>query len=155
MVVTRRILLTLIATALTGCASFNGQMVDANGTPKNCSTTGGGLGLGAVIGATMALASNQACESDLASKGFVLKKDLGKSGIDLDQQIEDKAVVADAKPPAAACIKPGDVLVQIDDIIQPDKTAAKKALFGKAGKPLKIAFVRGETSGSCQLSLTN
>lgn len=150
---TKAITLCIVSAALGGCVSFNGQMVNAKGEAKNCSTSGGGIGLGMIVGAGVALASNQICESGLKSEGFLLVKDIGKSGIDLKSDEQNQAVVMDAVPPAAPCLKAGDLLAKINDSDTPDLKDAKKALFGKIGSVINVAYKRNEETGECKFAL--
>lgn len=103
----------LLAVAITGCVSMNGNMVNAEGKTANCSTKGGGIGLGMIIGAAVAATDNQLCESSMRDKGFLHVKAVGKSGITLPIAESDAPVIIASVPPAAPCLVTNDRIIKV------------------------------------------
>lgn len=151
----RLLLVSALAFILIGCANFDGKMVDAQGNSRDCSTMGGGIGLGAIVGMGAAAISNHSCESTLKERGYVLEKNVGISGITLYQYNVHKVLVDSVSEPALDCVDVGDELVKINDLENPDLIAARKELFGEVGKVIDITYLRDENHGSCQIMLAN
>lgn len=147
------IVMATFAAAMTGCVSMNGKMVNALGEHHDCTSSGGGFGLGAVIGVAMAAASNASCESSAEEEGFLLVEDVGESGMIIAQSELEYPIVQTAIPPAYPCVQPGDRLTQIDSNTISNLDDAKKAMFKESGIPVLVALSRAEQSIECEFEL--
>ncbi len=138
---------------LTGCISLDGKMVNAAGEVADCSASGGGFGLGMVVGAAAAAASNQLCESSYEDKGYILHDSVGHTGIDLPKEDEAPPVVLAANEPAAPCIKTGDRLIEVDGSPVTNAISAKRAIFKESGEPVSILAENQEDEVTCSFEL--
>ena len=129
----------------TGCVSMDGRMVNAHGQVHDCSTSGGGFGLGMVVGAAIAAAGNQLCESDAEELGYILHDEVGVSGISFDATLSQEAIVLASEPPAYPCVMEGDRLVQVGQKSVSNLAEAKEAVFKESGDSLSLSLVRAES----------
>lgn len=135
---------SVAALTLTGCITMDGNMVHPDGRSANCTTKGGGLGIGMVIGAAAAAVDNQLCESKFEKEGFVLAKDVGKTGlvvVDEGGAAVVKAVVDPAK--SAGCVDAGDKIVSVEGVPTASAQAVRSATFKKAGASVSLGVVKG------------
>ena len=147
-------LITFLATLLcSGCVSMDGKMLNAQGKLYNCSTSGGGLGLGAVIGATAALINNELCEAKAEKNGYLLLEDIGSSGIEINSESSDKVTVKAASEPAAPCVNEGNIIKNINDKKTHTAMDSTTALFGKHGKIIDLLLESNSTSKNCTIQL--
>lgn len=149
--------LGLIATAAlvsTGCVTMDGNMIDSAGNTANCSTKGGGVGLGMVVGAAIAAADNQLCESSHRDKGYLLVTKVGVHGIVLPEEPKAAPVTSKVEPPASQCLFAGDRIARVNGTDTADVAAARQALFAPAGTPVSVEVARSNTVQVCQFELT-
>ena len=141
------------AAFMTGCVSMDGRMVNAHGEKVDCSTSGGGIGLGMVVGAAAAAISNEACESEAESKGYLLYEDVGYSGIIFDKSKSDVITVKAAQEPASPCIRSGDIIKSINDKEVLNIREAEQEIFKKYGTLLDFSIDRDAAKFDCVISL--
>jgi len=143
----------VIFAALGGCASFDGRMVNVNGDQIDCSSSGGGFGLGAVVGVAAAAASNSVCESDAEEKGYVHADHIGESGMDIVES-NNLVSVRYSKEPASPCVQIGDILKEVDSQQVNSLKDAKTALFKEEGTQVTLALMREQIPVECNIELT-
>lgn len=147
-------LITLVLfSLLTGCVSMDGKMLNAHGEEKDCSTSGGGLGLGMVVGAALAATNNQLCESKWEEQGYLVHDNIGNSGINLIKEDQSKPLVASVTTPASNCILAGDTLLSVDNEDVNTVYDAREAMFKESGEQLNILLARNSVQKNCLLSL--
>lgn len=130
----------------TGCVSFQTDMVDEAGHTKVCEASGGGFGLGALVGVAAAAAMRASCVSDFEDEGYVDRDDAGDLLIDIASKPQGLTVIdVDAQSNAS---KAG---VQVLDIIlgingkHPDTVGdARKMIFGDRDENLELELQREE-----------
>lgn len=137
----------------TGCVSMDGRMVNANGETFDCSTSGGGFGLGMVVGAALAAASNQACESDAEDRGFILHDDVGKTGLTFNNLSGRQVLITASEPPAYPCVLIGDQVLEVDHKAIATLSDAKSAIFKESGDPIHLSISRSGIQQNCEFEL--
>lgn len=145
-------MISLFGFISTGCVSMDGRMVNAHGETHDCSTSGGGIGLGMVVGAALAAASNQSCESDAEEKGFILADDVGVSGLSFTSS-EEQVLITAAEPPAYPCVSVGDQVVGIDQKAISSLSDANTAVFKETGDQLRVSLIRSGMEQECEFEL--
>ncbi|WP_318508098.1 hypothetical protein [Photobacterium leiognathi] len=146
--------LAILSLALTGCVSMDGRMVNAEGENFDCSTSGGGLGLGMLVGVAAAAISNEVCEATAEEKGFLLLEDVGYAGITLDKDHTLPPLVYSVQEPAAPCVKIGDVLKTINNQLVSNNKEAKKAIFLQEGEDVELTLLRKSSVLSCAFTMS-
>lgn len=136
------ILITSAALALTGCMSLKTDMVNAKGDFKKCEATGGGLGLGAVVGVALAAASRSSCVSDQKSAGFLEADSAGTLDVKFLPQGDAKLTVNESN---TKDILLGDKILAIDQkpIATPEEF--QFFAFGPIDKPVEIKLIRADS----------
>jgi len=143
----------ILLTLLTGCVSMDGKMLNAHGEEKDCSASGGGIGLGMVVGAALAATSNQLCESKWEDQGYLVHDNIGNSGIELAKENQSKPLVTSVSSPASNCILVGDTLLSVDNKDVNTAYDAREAIFKESGEELNILLARNTTQKNCLISL--
>jgi S1-C subfamily serine protease len=128
-------------------------MLNAQGDIKDCSSAGGGIGLGMLLGMAIAATSNQLCESEWEEKGYLFFEDIGTTGLVLPEQDKAKPTVLYAEQPAALCVVRGDTLLSVDNKKVDNTKEARKALFKPKGEELNLLLQRKEEQKECLISL--
>lgn len=149
-----KILVLLTILLLSGCISLDGKMVNAEGKRVDCSTSGGGLGLGMIVGAAFAALDNEMCESTAEEKGFLLVDDVGFSGITFDENKTDSVIVSLVSQPAAPCVRIGDRIEEVNHNYIDSVSEAKAAIFQKEGEDIELGLLRDSEKHSCNFTLT-
>jgi S1-C subfamily serine protease len=147
----KTIVLAFVVCFLSACVSMNGKMQNAQGELADCSTSGGGIGLGMVVGAATAAISNSSCESKMREKGFLLTKDVGKHGVGFGSNTEP--VVSDVSEPASSCVSVGDKLTSVNGKPVASALDAKRGLFAKSGDKMSLAMQGTAGDKSCNFTL--
>ncbi|PPD22873.1 MAG: hypothetical protein CTY22_05180 [Methylomonas sp.] len=150
----RIILTSLIAICLSGCVSLRTDMVNADGQQDNCQVTGGGLGLGAVIGIGSAYIARSSCVSDMESLGYLAIDEAGFPGFSLSEQGTARAEiqsVVDGTDAKLNGLAPGDLVVSVNNVPVKDVNEAKKKLFGPIEEAVNIAILRQNNQRSVLL----
>ena len=147
----KRIMMLIIAaaaiTSLTGCMSMRTDLVNADGKRDFCEATGGGIGLGAVVGVAAAAASRASCVSDKQKLGYLALDEAGSVGVALPEDPKAAPLVVgvrDGSEAQKAGIRAGDEIVGINDRAPADTRETKAWLFGKIADPVKVALKRLE-----------
>lgn len=138
-------LLVCVGLSLVGCASFDQELVDWRGQVHRCNQSGIG-----VIGARMALDTNERCMSSLEQLGYVKAELHGQSGLVLatNANAYEKhgpiiQSVTDNSPAQLAGAKAGDYLLKVNGEIVHDVQQARRLMFGAVGTELVIEAQRG------------
>jgi len=148
-------LISIVVTSLmlTACVNMDGKMVNYEGKKADCSTSGGGFGLGMVVGAAIAATNNQLCESKWEDKGFILAEDVGMAGIDFNEDASKPPLIVSVKSPASQCVKSGDLLLSVDGVAVSNILDAKMNIFRASGTELLLALSREEKLSKCPIIL--
>lgn len=134
-------------TALSGCMSLRTDLVNVDGKRDFCEATGGGVGLGAVVGVAVAAASRASCVSDKQKLGYLALDEAGYVGVVLPEDPKATPLVVrlrDGSEAQKVGIQEGDEIVSINDHAPADTQEAKAWLFGKIADPVKVALKRFE-----------
>jgi len=135
------ILLTAISFTLTGCMSLKTEMVNAKGDFKNCEATGGGLGLGAVVGVALAAASRSSCVTNQKSIGFLEVDSAGTLDINFSTQGDAVLTVSESN---VKDILEGDRILEVDHNTVTTPEEFQSAAFGPIDKPVEIKLTRAD-----------
>lgn len=147
----KRVMMLIIAvsaiTSLAGCMSMRTDLVNVDGKRDFCEATGGGIGLGAVVGVAVAAASRSSCVSDKQKLGYLALDEAGFVGVVLPEDPKAAPLVVrvrDGSEAQKAGIQAGDEIVSINDRAPADTQETKAWLFGKIADPVKVALKRLE-----------
>ena len=133
-----------LALVLTGCATFSEKMVSADGSVKDCSASGGGWGIGMLLGMGIAATQKHLCVNQMEKNGYLVAAQAGWTGLrlkDVDGAIKVSAVDANSSA-AAQGMMAADRIVSIDGNQPANASAAQKMLFGKPGTSVRLTIVR-------------
>ena len=132
----------------TGCVSFQTDMVDDDGHTKVCEASGGGFGLGALVGVAAAAAMRASCVSDFEDKGYVDRDDAGDLSIDIASKPQGLMVInVDAQSNASkAGVQVLDIILGINGKHPDTVEDARKMIFGDRDDKLKLELQREERS---------
>ncbi len=139
------IIVPLCAAILTGCMTFQDKMVAADGKTFDCTSTGGGIGLGFIVGAATAAASKGICVDSYEKLGFIKASEASTVGLKLEEK-EGKVFIkelADGGELDKIGVKEGDQLLSINQAVVSSIDGAKKSFFGKKGSTTKVVLLRG------------
>ena len=79
---------------LPGCVSLKTDMINADGTIRNCEASGGGLGLGAVIGVGSAMISRELCVDSYEESGFIELEDAGTIQVQVENHNNGVSIIS-------------------------------------------------------------
>jgi len=138
----KTLLITAAALAMTGCMSLKTEMVNAKGDFKNCEATGGGLGLGAVVGVALAAASRGSCVSEQKEDGFLEADAAGTLNIQFLSQTDAKLIVSKS---SVTNILAGDRILALDGKEITTQEEFHSAAFGPLENPVKLKIARADS----------
>ncbi|QZA81466.1 PDZ domain-containing protein [Deefgea piscis] len=131
---------------LTGCMTFQDAMVASDGKTFNCESTGGGIGLGAIIGVAAAAASKGICVNSYEKLGYIKATEASTVGLKLEEK-EGKVFIkelGDGGELEKVGVKEGDQLLSVNQDSISTIDGAKKSFFGKKGSIVKVVLLRGD-----------
>lgn len=128
----------LAGVVLTGCASFCTEMINANGVLKRCESSGGGFGLGAIVGAGSAAVMRSNCVSNYSDAGYLEFNEAGSLRVHAERQEQGFYI----KKSYVDEVVEGDVITSINGQLPDDFSGFKKIIFGKLSEDLSLTIVR-------------
>ena len=138
------IIVVSAAIAVQGCVSHSQIMVNSQGQMYRCGSWGQGLG-----GVIAAEQIHKDCMTSMLAAGYLEIERAGVVGITFAESLPGDTItsilkVNDKSPAAAAGIKPGDKIYQVDDLKVRTMTDARSVLFGIAETPVRLTIIRGD-----------
>ncbi len=130
----------LAGAALTGCASFSTEMINANGILKRCESSGGGVGLGAIVGAGSAAVMRSNCVTSYSDAGYLEFNEAGSLRVHAERREQGFYI----KKSFVDGIVEGDVITDIDGQLPSDFEGFKKIIFGKLSEDISLTIFRGD-----------
>lgn len=135
--------IAIVAVALgSGCASYNEQLIDADGRERQCQMTGwGGIGM------RQAEQGVSICRETLTSLGFVDRDQTGEVGITDLRREPGYLSIGRVSPDSSAArqgVEAGDALLSIDGRRVLTLDDARRRLFGRVGGSARIEVMQGD-----------
>jgi S1-C subfamily serine protease len=144
---------TILVTAalsltLTSCASHSTTYVNLDGNVGTCATSGVGI-----IGATTAADLHERCTATAAARGLVPREQAGSIGIVASEEPAPLRIanVIPGSPADRAGIKPGDVIVAVDDKSVSNWSDARRLMFGLVNTPVALLYRSAGVDKTVQL----
>lgn len=139
-------LISIISAAvlLTGCMSLKTEMVNANGTFKDCAATGGGLGLGAVVGVAIAAAARSGCVNDQKEGGFLEAEHAGTLHVKFAASTDEAPLTVSES--RINGIQTGDQIVAINGKAVATSEEFQSAVFGPIDQSVEVKIIRTGTT---------
>lgn len=128
----------------TGCVSFQTDMVDVEGHTKVCEASGGGFGLGALVGVAAAAAIRASCVDDYEDEGYLDREDAGT--LDIEVASNPKGVTVVDVDEHSNALKAGvqvlDIILGINGKHPKSAVDARAMIFGDRDEKLELELKR-------------
>lgn len=135
------LVVAILTIGLTACAHGNTRFVNPDGTVHVCASTGFGG-----IGALNAQAFQDRCVDSERAAGFIPIEEAGSIGLVASANPSSLRVanVLPSSPADVAGIKPGDVLVAVNDQPVHNWLEARRLMFGRVDTAVKLTYRSGD-----------